>query len=488
MRKSLWLKLMSLFTLVIIAGVIATIVAINVSVSTQFERFVRSGDLLQAQELAGVLANTYARQGSWVGVETVLSPETQAMMGPGMMNETQMGGITTAEMIEMMRGSGMGGDRVVLVDTQGIVVADTTGSTLGEHHPSDHLSVGQAVVVEGQRVGTVLVGSMIEPALNPLDADFLHSVNLAVLWAALATGMLALGLGSLLFFQITRPVREVTAAAEALAAGDLNQRAQVRSQDEVGRLAVAFNRMADALAQQEILRRNMVNDIAHELRTPLTLMQGNLEAMLDGYYELSPGNIASLHQDTLMMTRLVNDLRVLSLAEAGQLSLELGAVDMRELIERVCENFRARAAGKGITLTWDVSPHLPFIQSDEQRLAQVLSNLLSNALQHTAAEGTIHIHCAVAEDQEVDRAGTKSWVQVSVRDSGAGISAADLPYVFERFYRTDKSRTRASGGTGLGLAIARQLVEAQGGRIWAESQGVGRGTVFHFVLPATIST
>ncbi|MCO6450737.1 MAG: HAMP domain-containing protein [Caldilineales bacterium] len=471
--QSLWLKLMGMFALIIGVGVIVIILVVNLAVASQFQRLVRNGDLLQAQELAGVLTNYYARQGDWSGVDSVLGTQTLPEVGHGMM----MGGVTAGEMVEMMRGSGMGVDRVVLVDAEGIVVADTAGEQMGQRHPDEHLAVGQAVTVAGEQVGTVLVGSMIEPALNPLDADFLRSVNLAVFLAAMAVGLLALVLGSLLFFQITRPVIEVTAAAEALASGDLGQRVPVRGEDEVGRLAGAFNSMADSLARQETLRRNMVGDIAHELRTPLSLMQGNLEAMLDGYYERSPENIEALHQDTLMMARLVDDLRVLSLAEAGRLTLEQEPVDLGELVQRVTDNFRAQANEKGVALTFEIDPGLPAISGDEQRLAQVLGNLLANALRHSPAGGEVSVRCAVASDQKGD------WVQVAVRDTGEGIPAAALPNLFDRFYRADKSRTRASGGTGLGLAITKQLVEAHGGRIWAESEGLGQGSVFSFSLP-----
>ena len=418
MRKSLWLKLMGIFALIIGVGVVVIILVVNLAVSTQFERLVRSGDLVQAQELAAVLANFYARQGSWSGVDDVLGAQVLTEMGRGMMGEgMMMGGMTTGEMMEMMRGVGAGIDRVVVADAAGIVVADTEGELVGQHHPEEHVARGQPVVVNGEQVGTVLVGSMVEPALNPLDADFLRSVNLAVFLAAMAVGLLALALGSLLFFHITRPVTEVTAAAEALAAGNLSQRVPVRSEDEVGRLAGAFNSMADALVRQETLRRNMVGDIAHELRTPLSLLQGNLEAMLDGYYELSPENIAALHQDTLMMGRLVDDLRVLSLAEAGQLTLEHEYLDVGELAQQVGESFQAQAADKGVVLTINTEPDLPAISGDAQRLAQVLGNLLANALRHTPAGGAISVQCAAISDEK------GRWVRVAVRDTGEGIPA-----------------------------------------------------------------
>ncbi|MCQ3979534.1 MAG: two-component sensor histidine kinase [Anaerolineae bacterium] len=298
-------------------------------------------------------------------------------------------------------------------------------------------------------------------------------MNLAVLLSAIAVGGVALGLGSLLFFQITAPVRRLTQAAEAIAAGDLSRRVSVRSGDEIGRLAQAFNTMTDSLDRAETLRRQMVADIAHELRTPLSLVQGNLEAILDGLYALNLENVASVHEETLVLTRLVNDLRDLALAEAGQIHLQRETVDLADLAGRAVEGFRAQAVEQEVTLVAELSPDLPLISGDKQRLSQVLLNLLSNALRHTPPGGRIVISV------RPEPAG----LLVSVADTGRGIPPEDLPHVFERFYRADKSRARSSGGSGLGLAIARQIVEAHGGRIWVESW-VGVGSTFSVALPS----
>lgn len=488
MRRSLWLKLMGAFALIITAGVAVTFMVVYVATATQFERFTRASDLVEAQNLADVLTTYYARQGNWTGVDRLLSSAAFSLsnadvlgdeQGVGGMMDDMMSGMMGGDMtMEMMRQTSYGTDRVVLADADGVVIADTAGELVGQQHPDEHLARGEPVVVNGQRVGTVMVGSMVEPVLNPLDADFLRSVNLAMLLGAMAGGFLALVLGSLLFFQITKPVGEVTAAAEAVAAGDLSRRVDVHSEDEVGRLAAAFNTMADTLEQQEALRKAMVSDIAHELRTPLSLIQGNLEAILDGYYELSPENIEAVHGDTVVMTRLVNDLRVLAVAEAGQLTLEWEAVDMAELVRRVVDRFSSQAAEQQVALQMEIGPSIPPVRGDEQRLTQVLNNLLSNALRHTPVGGAITLAVRVQ-----NTADGKRNVLVSVADTGEGIAADALPHVFERFYRVDRSRSRASGGTGLGLPIARQLVEAHGGRIWVQSDGPGKGSVFSFVLP-----
>jgi signal transduction histidine kinase len=269
-------------------------------------------------------------------------------------------------------------------------------------------------------------------------------------------------------------VQQITSAAQKIAAGDLSQRIPTHSQDEIGTLANSFNQMADSLAKHEELRRNLIADVAHELRTPLTVIQGNLEAMLDGILPASPQEIATLRDETALLGRLVSDLRLLSLAEAGQLMLERVEIDTTELITRAVEPFRLQAQSSQIDLTLEIAPSLSSINVDADRIAQVIRNLLNNALRHTPAGGRITLTC---------RKETPQSLLFTVLDTGEGIPVDDLPFVFDRFYRADKSRSRASGGSGIGLAIAKQLVEAHGGKVWAESQP-GRGAIFGFTLPS----
>ena len=363
-------------------------------------------------------------------------------------------------------------DRVILLNAAGEVTADTGGASLDEQHPAAHLQEAAPVVVNGQTVGSVLVGSMIEPALNPADEDFLQAVNLSIFITAAAVGLVALILGSMLFRQITSPLRAVSQAAEAIAAGQLDRRVEVKTADEIGRLAQSFNRMAESLAQADVQRRNMVADIAHELRTPLTVVQGSLEAMLDGVYDLNPENIASIHQQTALLSRLVADLRDLALAEAGQLRLDWQSVDLEAVIAQASNALQSQALEKGVTFKVELPQGLPRLRGDGQRLQQVLFNLVSNALRHTPTGGTVKTAVEVKEDRVVIR----------VQDTGSGIPAEDLPHVFERFYRVDRSRARSTGGSGLGLTIAKRIVEAHGGQIWAQSW-LGAGSTFAFSLP-----
>lgn len=487
MRGSLWFRLTGAFLVVIAAGAMATYAVVNLVTATQFRRFVLAEDVAQAQALTAPLADFYASRGGWEGVEELLAASQPAPFGPGMMGPGMMGmmgggmrgmmGRSADEMFELMRNMSRP-ERVVLLDSEGRVVADTTGASIGEQYPVSRLDRGAPVLVDSQRVGTVLVGSMIEPTLNPLGQDFLRSVNLSVLAIAVLGSLAALILGSLLFRQITAPVSKVAVAAEAVAAGDLNQRVEEEGAEELRRLARSFNRMAANLAQAERLRRNLIADVAHELRTPLMVMQGNLEALMDGVFELNRENLATVHEETLLLARLVADLRDLARAEAGELDLQLMPGDVGDLVRRVAGRLAVEASEKGVTLETSLPAALPQVRMDPQRIEQVLYNLLANALRHTPPGESVTVTARQVDGQ----------VEVVVSDTGEGIAAKDLPYVFERFFRADRSRSRATGGSGLGLTIAKQLVEAHGGRIQAESAGPGRGSTFRFTLPVAAAT
>ena len=274
--------------------------------------------------------------------------------------------------------------------------------------------------------------------------------------------------------QITAPMRRLTSAAMQMSVGDLKQRVNVSNQHEVGDLARAFNLMASRLEFTELQRRMMVADIAHELRSPLTVMQGKLEGMMDGVLPLDQEQVGTVYDHTLLLSRLVDDLRLLSLAQAGQLPLERSEVDMGALVERVVDDFRPLAQNRGVFLDAQLKAEYIEASVDSQRMSQVMANLLSNALRHAGEDSVVTIG--------VGRFGAS--VEVSVVDTGPGIAPEDLPHVFERFYRVDRSRSRSEGGSGLGLAIAKEVVEAHGGRIWAES-GQDEGAVFTLRVPVS---
>ncbi len=281
--------------------------------------------------------------------------------------------------------------------------------------------------------------------------------------------------GSLASRRFTAPLSETMKAADALAEGDLSARVPVKGSPEFRTFARSFNRMARALETADRQRRELLADVAHELRTPLTVVQGNLEGLRDGIYEATPEHLDLVMDEIQKLSRLVDDLRLLTLAEAGQLPLDAQPLDIAQLLADVRDTFAFQADEAGIALTVDAPASLPHLLADPQRMGQVLGNLVSNALRFTPRGGEISLGAARVPG---DRA-----VQLWVSDTGAGIPAEDLPRIFDRFWRGDPARSHESGaGTGLGLAIAKSLVEAHGGRIWAESK-VGQGTAVICIFP-----
>ena len=316
----------------------------------------------------------------------------------------------------------------------------------------------------------------VQSMMGPSEEDFLDRLRWSLLLAG-GVGALAAGLTALLAGRyITRRLRAVAESAGAIAAGDLSRRVADVSNDELGELAAAFNRMAESLASQEEARQRLVADIAHELRTPLAVLQAEIEALQDGVTEATAERFASLHEEARLLARLVDDLRTLSLADSGQLSLQRREEDLAGIAERAAAAVAAQAKEKDVRLELAVQDSLPPVGVDSDRIAQVLRNLLSNALRHTQSGGRVALALRAEDGRAV----------VEVSDTGVGIPPEALPHVFDRFYRADPSRSRATGGSGLGLAIARQLVRAHGGDIAVES-APRDGTTFRFWLPLSTS-
>ena len=271
---------------------------------------------------------------------------------------------------------------------------------------------------------------------------------------------------------------QLTRAAQSLATGDMSVRVRPSSLREVGELAVAFNRMAETLVAADQQRRQLTADVAHELRTPLSIIKGRLEGIQDGVYTPDGDQIAGLLGEVALLERLIDDLRLLALAEAGQLPLYPEPVDPGQLLRDAGRSFAQQAAGRDVALHMQADDGLPEITVDPQRIAQVLGNLVDNALRHTPSGGSVTLRVKLISHPT-------SFILFSVSDTGDGIAPEDLPHIFDRFYRADRARTRSSGGAGLGLAIARRMVEAHGGAIRAESTP-GRGTTIAFTVPTAL--
>jgi signal transduction histidine kinase len=369
---------------------------------------------------------------------------------------------------------GRGG--LTLADADGRVVFAGQGHTVGQQLTPAELAEGQTIEVEGQVVGTLIPVPDAPGYGGPAGSAFLGRTNQALLWGAAGAALVALAIGWLLARALTRPLKALTRASHAIAQGDLQQRVDLRSHDELGELAAAFNRMSADLARVSQLRRQMTADIAHDLRTPLSMILAHTEALRDGVLPPSPETHTLLHDEALRLNRLVEDLRTLSLADAGELALSRRPTAPGALLERAVASQSVRAQQQQVAVQAEAQPDLPAVDSDPDRIVQVLGNLLDNALRYTPEGG--QITCRVTR-----AAAPAAPVTFCVADSGPGIAGDDLPHVFERFYRADKSRQRDANGSGLGLAIARSIVEAHGGRIWAESQ-VGQGARFFVELPA----
>jgi signal transduction histidine kinase len=307
---------------------------------------------------------------------------------------------------------------------------------------------------------------------QPRELEFIERTNLTLFYGALIGAVIALVLGIVLSRTLTRPIRELTQATHAVSEGELLQQVPVRSNDELGELARAFNKMSTELSRSVNARKQMTADIAHELRTPLSLILGHAEAVHDGVLPPSRENFEIIRDEAVRLEHLINDLRILSLADAGELSIQLQTVEPQRLLHEVAGLYQYQTQRKCINLSLDVSPNLAPIEVDPGRMTQVLTNILDNALRHTPEGGTIIVSAKESQDQ----------VELAIQDSGPGLDAEDLERIFERFYRADPSRQREDGGSGLGLAIARSIVQAHGGQLSAESES-GRGLTVRVFLP-----
>jgi two-component system OmpR family sensor kinase/two-component system sensor histidine kinase BaeS len=458
----LWVRLTLAFTLVTVVTLGVVAVLANFRAGEAFRLYLSYSDPSRYEPLVQTLSTYYRSRGSWQGVESTL--ERIAVMPGSMMG--RMRGMTFLGENQL---------QIVLADAQGRVLYDGVQARPGRRLTADEVAAALDVEVDGARVGRLVVALPVQSAiLGPLEQRFFDRIRQLLLAGAVLAGALGVLLGLAFSRSLSAPLQRLAIAARAVAQRDFSHRVQVGGSAEVAEVSQAFNEMSAALEQSDELRKNLMADVAHELRTPLSVLQGNLQAILDDVYPLEKAEISRLYDQTRLLSRLVEDLRELALADAGKLHMNLLPTDVGQVLHNTSDHLAPAAEQFDVRLTVQAAD-LPLVHADPDRVAQVLHNLLANALRHTPAGGSITVTASATHD----------GVEVVVADTGEGIAPADLPHIFGRFWRVDRSRShgeRWTGGSGLGLSIAQSLVRAQGGRIWAEST-LGQGSTFHFTLP-----
>jgi two-component system, OmpR family, sensor histidine kinase BaeS len=460
------LRLFLSFVLIVLVSILTMALAVRLSAQSEVRAWMFRGGMRGIDTLASDLEDYYRINGSWQGVESLFSlPAHGSGMGRG------MGQGMNAMMSQRLR----------LADAQGKLVVDTGVSQPAGSLSQDEMENAVALQGGGRTIGYLLPEGGV--ALGPgVQVGLLSRLSRAAWIAALLAGGLALLLALLLSYRLLRPVSELTRASRQLAAGDLSRRVPVTGKDEIASLGVAFNHMAASLQHAEESRQAMTADIAHELRTPLAIQRAHLEALQDGIYPLTLQNLEPILEQNQFLTRLVDDLRLLALADAGQLRIEKLPTDLASFLERLAGRFTPQAISKKIDLETEIpAPPLqsfasaspfPLVSLDPSRIEQLLGNLLANALRYTPEGGKIILSLSYLP----------AAAQITVQDTGPGLSEEDLPRIFERFYRADQSRSRVEGGSGLGLAIARQIAQVHGGTLSAGNHPQG-GAVFTLTLP-----
>jgi len=475
-------KLIASFLLIVITT-IGIFVAVTIRQTAQEVRnFIDRRGLTGSEIVVTELEEYYGSFGSWMGVEDLLrsSPRIppSGVWGPQPgMNPDQDPGMP---MVHLR-----------LLDSDGLLIAHTRKGNPDGDQRLTSLDLTRAVPldVDGETVGYLLadVGQGFSPAN---EISLLSRLNRAAITAVVSAGLVAVILALLLSYRLVRPVRDLTQAASKMAAGDLSQRVSVRGNDEVGALGRTFNDMAESLQIAEESRKAMTADIAHELRTPLSVQRAHLEAIEDNVYPMTLDSLSTIEEQNKLLTRLVDDLGILALADAGQLRLQISKTDFPKFIRRVTAPFIAQAAERGIDIILSLAD-CPPLEIDSQRIQQIIHNLLSNALRYTPDGGRIFCQLSVQAGQKEEMAaegkvGSSNkgvgWAALEIRDTGPGIPTESLGRIFDRFYRADKSRARSDGGTGLGLSIAQKIAQAHGGNLTAANLSSG-GAVFTLTLP-----
>jgi len=436
-----------------------------------FNTYIKRNRMEQAREISIFLGNVYDQSG-WDGVKTWVDGESMIRQRKRMI----VIGRNPIDMVPFFRGDikpiiDLNHSQVTVTDTAGNIIASSEKAGT-ETQISKSLWVSRVPMFSGQtQIGYLIFWTPVRPDESSLEAIFSRTIIRYSFLAVVFGLAIALAAGFLTSRQLTSPIKKLSDTVRLFTRGERNVRLAITGDDELGRLTADFNEMADSIKKGEELRKNLTADVAHELRTPLSILRGTLESVQAGVLSPTPEIILSLQDEIIRMSRLVKDLSDLSRAEAGSLELNRQEISPDELKEKF-SYFKTEAEFKGLDFIVDIPSDLPKISVDVVRITQVISNLLTNALRHTTS-GKIELAAESSGD----------GVLFSVKDTGCGIKQEDLPHVFDRFYRAEKSRSRTTGGMGLGLAIARSLVETHGGKIWAESVE-GNGAEFKFLIPA----
>lgn len=447
-------KLVTTFLVIGLCVILVITTIVGFSTKVFFVEYVHHQSEVRATQWRDYFEEYYSRNNqSWNGIQKLMS-EPAIFQAKG-----------------FNRGLGPA-DRIILINGQGIVVADSEGNkTIGKAAPELASQNAAEIYLEHKYIGKVILGGSPPPGMVTLEQRFFQSVFKATIVASIIAIILAVSLAIQFSRRISIPLVSLTKAARKLAEKDYKYRLFIPAQDEIGTLAKAFNTMAEAIEKNELVRNHLVADIAHELRTPITILRGNLESLQAGVLEPSQEVIVSLHDELLRLSRLINDLQELTLAESGKLLLNYKQINAIELLKKIVNNFKGPATAKDIELKLSVPENEVWMEIDQDRIVQVLANIIGNAIRHTPSGKKIEVELV----EIVDR------ICFTITDSGPGINTADIPYIFDRFYRGSKSRNRLDGGTGLGLAIAKSLVEAHGGSIGVHCPP-GEGSIFTVCL------
>ncbi len=444
---SLQFRLVAGFAVVLVLTLGAVSAYIGYSADRAVERLQLDVDQARSDRIQQIMLRSYSVSGNWESAQAV------------------------AETVGKLFGR-----HIVVADIRGRIVGDSQlrlGRPWQMGRPDQRFKSVRGQVGD---VGSFLVQDIdgFEEFPEPRMSRFVGVINRSLIYAGIAAGLGGLLVVSILSRRTLTPVRALSTAARRLGGGDLSQRVPAPGNDEVGQLGHSFNSMAAGLEKAEQQRKNLVADVAHELRTPLSNIQGYVEAMRDGVLEHDQATLDTVHAQTMHLGRLVEDLRLLAQTESEDFRLNLEQESLGDVLRHSVEGFRARSSSMDVDLNLEIPDELPMLLIDRTRISQVLGNLLENAVRHSSSGGEVNVVAGVSEGRVV----------VTVADGGDGIAPEDIAHVFDRFYRADPSRTRATGGAGLGLTIAKKIVEAYGGEIRAESVK-GQGSRFIFELPVT---